>query len=626
MRLSISIKLKLGLVVVVSTLVFLVAGIMSFTALSQLSATSEKVNQAQSVQTALLDTEVAVLSLLEQLPRATANTSESLAKQIDTVRQKQLLALSDRVGILSEPDVSQLATELSKALTAYLSELDQWVGQKKKLGGKNSGGSLGLLEQKAATLQSELSIFSMLDRDYQRLRVIEQEFLSQANPALAKKVREQTKGLVVTLDELGLAEQYKPAIESYNSAFNAVEKDALEISRQESTLATTLPDLQGVMKKTATLLVQETLPKVYQSAEVADTTARRTITTSAVLSGTILIGLLYWIGRGILTGLRNTSDVMQRVAEGDLTCQVEYHSNDEFGVLVRAANTMVTNLHNLVSESVQASNEMAEMSEQLSRETARLLESNQIIARQIHENAAASEQMNATSVEVAERTEDVNRAAQKTSVAGSESADIMRRTDEAIQNISNVVAATAGNVHTLSERSTKIGMIVGVIDDLADQTNLLALNAAIEAARAGEAGRGFAAVADEVKKLAEKTVTATTEITQIIDAIQSQSEQVVNDIERGQKTVEKGSELGTEALTAIGEIEEQTNKVSDRTAHIATAMEQMRATIAEISRNIETVSHGVEQDAGAVQNLANAAQRVATKANDLKTAGASFKI
>ncbi|GAB4357206.1 MAG: hypothetical protein Kow006_24800 [Gammaproteobacteria bacterium] len=626
MKIHLSIKLKLALVVVVTMVVFLVAGILSFRSLNQLSNASDKVSNAQKVQAAVLETEVSVMNLLARRDHLTRETIEGYRKQVTNVLQNRLGTLNRSAEAFGDTDLSAGVAELIGVLRRLRTELNQWIEIKERLGWLSGGGTLGKLEKDARALQEELKVFSMLDRDYQRVRRAERDYFENAATAKTQSVYALTKQLFVTLQEMGIEDQYKSAIDRYNAAFRAAAADGVALSEREAALTEAVPQLQETVNRVTTLLNNEILPSVVESAEAADQTARTTILGSSIVGGIVLIAMLYWIGRGILSGLRQTSTLMQAVAEGDLTRQLSYQSNDEFGLLAKAANSMVENLNGLVAASIQASSELAEMSEQLSNETGKLLDSNQRIALQMQENAAASEQMNATSNEVAERTDDVNRAAQKTSGAASESADIMRRTDSAIKDISNVVETTAGNIHTLSESTTKIGMIVGVIDDLADQTNLLALNAAIEAARAGEAGRGFAVVADEVKKLAEKTVAATGEITQIIETIQSQSERVVGDIEQGQQAVEVGTELGAQALTAIAEIEGQTDKVSDRTAHIATAMEQMRATIAEISRNIETVAHEVQRDEEAVQNLASAAQRVASKAADLKAVGERFSI
>ncbi len=625
MSVNISIKLKLTLVVVVAVLVFVVQGGAAFQILSQMNETAEMVSTAQRVQASVQQTEIGVLSLLEKRSQISAKSIDEYKAQIAEVRSSRLVELKAATSALNETQLLSASNTLESELTSYLQVLEQWVDQQHQLGWGDGSGLLGKLEKSAVVLGAGLRGFSTLERDLQRMRAAEKDFNYSADAEDADRVRMHAEDLQLNLKDLSFEEEYGPALNNYLQAFEPLAKNLGELKRTEKALADQIPKLRAAGREAANLLTDTILPNVHRSAETAKKRAQTVILAVAVVGGLILVLLIYWIGRGTLINLRRTSNLMQTVAKGDLTAKISHTSNDEFATLSNAANTMVTNLRGVVSESSNVSQEMVAMSEQLSGATSRLLEGNQKISRQMQEVATASEEMNATSIEVADGTEEVNRAAQKTTDASAESVQVIRRTDDAIKDINNVVQATATNVHTLSESSTRIGMVVEVIDALADQTNLLALNAAIEAARAGEAGRGFAVVADEVRKLAEKTVSATTEITEIIEQIQEQSAQVVNDIERGQAAVEVGTKLGDEALGVMEQIEEQTNKVSDRTSHIASAMEQMRATIAEISRNIETVAHEVEKDETTVREIADAAQRVAAKSNDLRVVGANFK-
>jgi len=177
-----------------------------------------------------------------------------------------------------------------------------------------------------------------------------------------------------------------------------------------------------------------------------------------------------------------------------------------------------------------------------------------------------------------------------------------------IKRIADVVNQSAGTVRALGKSSDQIGEIIGVIDDIADQTNLLALNAAIEAARAGEQGRGFAVVADEVRKLAERTTRATKEIASMIKTIQSETTLAVQSMEQGTQEVENGFRLADKAAASLQGIVDTSEKVTDMIAQIATASKEQSAASEQISRNVEAISTVTGETAANIQHIARAAE------------------
>ena len=207
-----------------------------------------------------------------------------------------------------------------------------------------------------------------------------------------------------------------------------------------------------------------------------------------------------------------------------------------------------------------------------------------------------------------------------------EGATVIAQTVQAVQEIAQVVEQAAVTVRSLGVESEKIGVVIQVIEDIADQTNLLALNAAIEAARAGEHGRGFAVVADEVRKLAEKTVTATKEISKTIAAIQGESGRVAAAIDDGMQSVRRGRELGDRAGAAIRDIETEVGRATEQTRQIATATEQLAATTRDVSSNLEEIAQAVQANSTATSELAGTAESVALRAEELKQLTRRFRI
>jgi methyl-accepting chemotaxis protein len=195
-----------------------------------------------------------------------------------------------------------------------------------------------------------------------------------------------------------------------------------------------------------------------------------------------------------------------------------------------------------------------------------------------------------------------------------------------MEKIAAVVNESATAIKELGRSSEKIGEIIGVIDDIADQTNLLALNAAIEAARAGEQGRGFAVVADEVRKLAERTTTATKEIASMIKGIQSETGNAVGSMEKGTKEVEDGKLLADKAGDALREILDGNQKLTDMIQQIATAATEQSSAAEEISKNVEQVSVTAKESATGNQQAAKAAEDLSGQAEELNRIVSQFKV
>ncbi|MBI2419121.1 MAG: methyl-accepting chemotaxis protein [Ignavibacteriales bacterium] len=234
--------------------------------------------------------------------------------------------------------------------------------------------------------------------------------------------------------------------------------------------------------------------------------------------------------------------------------------------------------------------------------------------------------MTKTIFETSKSTNQASETAKNSGKRAAEGGKVVQQTIEGMNRISQVVNHSANTVFQLGQNSEKIGEIIQVIDDIADQTNLLALNAAIEAARAGEQGRGFAVVADEVRKLAERTTKATKEIALMIKQIQSDTSQAVASMKEGTIEVENGKKLANQAGSVLAEIVHGADLVSDVVSQVAAASEEQSATAEEIGKNIESMSLVMQETAQGVQQIAQAAEGLNRLTEGLENLIAQFKI
>ncbi len=317
---------------------------------------------------------------------------------------------------------------------------------------------------------------------------------------------------------------------------------------------------------------------------------------------------------------------MEKFSDGDLTVQLNVENNDEIGRLFNGFNKAVNNISDMLHKVEESVNATASASNQISSSTEEMAAGAQEQSAQTTEVASAVEEMTRT---IFENTKNTSYAAQTAKDAGNnalEGGRVVNETIEGMNKIAAVVKQSADTVFTLGQNSDKIGEIVQVINDIADQTNLLALNAAIEAARAGEQGRGFAVVADEVRKLAERTTKATKEIAVMIKTIQKDTSEAVDSMKRGTAEVENGKTKAAKAGEVLDRIVEGAKKVSDVIVQVAASGEQQAATAEEIGKNIESISNVTNESANAIQQIATAAEDLNKLTFELQELVSRFKL
>ena len=353
--------------------------------------------------------------------------------------------------------------------------------------------------------------------------------------------------------------------------------------------------------------------------------------TSVSLS--ILLILLFIAGDAwILAPLRKKIYLISKTiddlaaGEKDLTKKIEIAGNDEISMLGQQFNAFIGRLHNVIGQSLNTSNQAASASADLSKFSSKMADGATAQSSQAAQIAAAMDELNTTVNEVARNTQTVADSAKQASDIAEEGGKTVFAGIEGLKKVTASVENSSKIITELGQRAASIGEIISLIEDIADQTNLLALNAAIEAARAGEQGRGFAVVADEVRKLAERTTKATREISAVIKSLQDKTDDAVKTMGHGVKEAQGAQEFAAKISGVLERIVEASRNVSDTIQQIATAVEEQSSATEDVSMNVEKISSITQDTARNAMKASDASVELNRLSDELLKEVGSFKM
>ena len=316
-------------------------------------------------------------------------------------------------------------------------------------------------------------------------------------------------------------------------------------------------------------------------------------------------------------------EVASRIAEGDLSVQVPPAPT---GSLIAAISTMRESLGHTISRMAQHALELSSAAEQVA--TA----SSQVARRSSEQNEAASsmaaaiQQMSVSITTVSDSAREASDMSTHSGTTANEGASIVNSAAQEMQNIAGSVNEVSEVIGDLGQHAATISGVVTVIKDVADQTNLLALNAAIEAARAGEQGRGFAVVADEVRKLAERTTSSTQEINTMITAIQAASSAAMTSMDAAAKRVALGVELANDAGSAIGRIRDEAHEVLSSVVDISSSLREQGTVTQDIANHVERIATMSDENNTVAGESAAAAAQLQALAHTMRDEVSRFRL
>ncbi|CRM38877.1 methyl-accepting chemotaxis protein [Pseudomonas sp. 25 R 14] len=633
---NISVNLKLGLGF---GLVLVLTSILALTGWTSLSGLIDRSNWMSDITQ--LNASLTKLRIV-RLQYMLANGDETVAQNVQTTLDSFAAQQQQLINSFKSPENLKLLTEQKDIITAYRQSLN-----KMREAYRNGNAARQTMGERA---DAAGLVIAALDRSVRQMPESSERFAQYEAVNHAKEefqvARYEVRGYTGNVNpdtEARAVAQIESAINGLKGLKNVFgESQQTELNALENALGAYRNALQVYKTANANIVLarqemtvqgadivsrSEALYDIQLQRRDAESARARSLQLISTLLA-LLVGIIaaLVITRQITRPLRETLAVVERIASGDLSHNIQVTRRDELGVLQQGIQRMGTTLRELISGIRDGVTQIASAAEELSavtEQTSAGVNSQKIETDQV---ATAMHEMTATVQEVARNAEQASQAASAADGQAREGDKVVAEAIAQIERLADEVARSTDAMAHLQQESNKIGSVMDVIKAVAEQTNLLALNAAIEAARAGEAGRGFAVVADEVRGLAQRTQKSTEEIEGLVAGLQNGTQQVANVMNNSRSLTDSSVELTRKAGVSLENITRTVSNIQSMNQQIAAAAEQQSAVAEEISRSIVNVRDVSEQTATASDETAKSSVELARLGSQLQQMVSHFRV
>lgn len=620
---SLSWRQKFGLLIAATLIGLVLVALAALRGLDQVSESYEARSTANTYESASLSVwgewlRVEVLST-ELKAGEMARYQQLLGNLNEQARQLEMMSRE-----IPDDDIQATASDIGESVSRYVELRRQWLDQQLVLGLSSSEGLHGEIVLAMNEGLREIGL-STLDADVESARRGYTDYFSSFAPESAQQTHQAIDSMWKFVTDLGLEDNFVgQAVSAFAEAFRKIEKQVNAILLTEQQLDTLGSELESVIVQQNRSLETGLVAQTTASAEEArESSAWLIIIVSAIVLAVLVITLTQ-ASRTLVRRLRDAAGLLSRVAAGDLSERLRVGQNpgDEFNALGRASNQMVEDVSSVIQEVLDGNRDLSRLQGELQQLVNQMSANSELVEAQTEQAAAAVQEISHTASDIARLTNTVNQSTQEANDAAQQGAEVVRSSGVVMRDLSHKIRQTHEQVESLSKTGAKVNTIVDTITSLAGQTNLLALNAAIEAARAGEAGRGFSVVADEVRSLAEKTVSATNGIVDIVEALNRETREISVLMEQGLQQASSGEQSAEEAVSVIERITRSIQSLAGDMEQVVSSVEGISSTTDEIAQKVESI-HGsamesrsirehLEAHAGALGNCSESLNRTSS--------------
>ncbi|MCB5160677.1 methyl-accepting chemotaxis protein [Marinomonas algarum] len=594
---NLSFRTKLLSLLIAAVLGFIIVAFVALQGLKIQETASSKFERLTAVDKDLATLSMTLMEQYEALSRINDSTYEDYLASLSESHDNFIATLQKDEDILIDPEAKNNVTKVASSLQTYNDALIVLINQKRAIGFNGSSGYRGVIADLGEKVTAEISFLSLIKQEFLPVREAEKNFIFEPNADNKATFMERYDRFYERVINFGLEERFGETINAY---LNAVEHFSVQVQtlfNLQEAFTQTKSDFTAT-RSVAVDYMAQAVAEARQQASASSQKASITLIIVSIIVALTAALMMMGIGRSVNNTLGQITRDLGKVAGGDLTTRMPVNDkrNDEFDSLCHSVNAMTDGLGNVISDVVDTTQGVNNMVTELNTSVTNIAKSNRSVSEQTSSLAAATEEISTTISSISDTTNDLSTQSQNTYDSAKIGAETIKGALSNLSSTIGVVNKTSEQLNELGQLSKNIDNVIGMINDLANQTNLLALNAAIEAARAGEAGRGFSVVADEVRSLAEKTVDATSKITEIVSTIQSSTQTAIETMQNGQESLHSIEAFSEKAELAIRDIEQNAQSSSAFSVDMARSIQEVAKTAVHMSEEMDKIAQQLQSD------------------------------
>ena len=608
---NLSFKTKLLLLLVTAVLGFI---IVTFVAMKGLSSQQGANNELRTLSNIQASNDQLSIHMLEIADKLRSISVDNYADYVASANQQ----IEQNNQTINANIQQAHSLELQRTLEDNLIEMNHYsqalmalIGKLYIIGFDSSSGLRGSIDKMGLEISDDIQSLSLLKREFTNVRKAEASYLSDPKDSTLAEFNESFSRFDNRIENFGFQDTHGIKANAYRDALIQYGKEYQSLGTVEAQFTEQKARFNDSQLK-ASQLIEATIAQAETDAEKSSNQANITllsVSTAVIIFATLLMAA---IGRSVNMTLHSIMTDLNKVKKGDMSSKaiINRKRNDEFDQLSQSLNEMTGGLGEVLKDVVSTTDNVSTMSTDLNNTINNIASSNHLVNQRTHSLASATDDISSRLNELSSTTNTLRAHSNDTYQSAKSGADTIKMVLSSITDTVNIVNMTSHQLDELGRLSKNIDSVIAMINDLASQTNLLALNAAIEAARAGEAGRGFSVVADEVRALAEKTVDATSKITDIVSIIQQSTQTAISTMESGQDNLKIISENGTKAEEAMRDIENNAMTGSQSTDSMANAIQDVASTAIQMSTEMEEIAQQLSQDTRSIDILADKTKQI----------------